>query len=330
MMAGQKPQQRFFQRILVNGREAPIFSLTRGVYIEAINLDGPQLVLNLNDLDGNLRDTMGLVSGAVLELFMGDVRGRGDAYFKSSFVVAAIRPDGRNLRVECLDAGIFALKQPSPRPRFFIEARVPDMLADLFPGYTIQTTITAKVTHHFTVGATPSSVLRKLERDLGAAIWVARGVVYCVPRNQLGGQKDGYPILEYQAQKSPHPILGFKPMYEAPAAARELQRNYLSWDTVAGLLVSPVNPGAPRKFVPGATLDELDGMGATTVQAMICDLPGNGAYVAGMTVGVRLHRLDRDAVLDESMPAKQVIMTVSHIDERNEYKCKMTTGVSQI
>ncbi|WCH25156.1 hypothetical protein [Aeromonas salmonicida] len=330
MMSDQRPQQRFFQQIKVNGKEAPTFSLTRGVYIESINLDGPQLVLNLNDLDSNLRDTMKLVSGARLELSMGDVTGRGGAYFKSSFVVVSIQPEGRNLRVESMEAGIFALKQPTPVPRFFIGVRVKDMLADLFPGYTIQTTITAKVTHHVTAGATPSSVLRKLERDLGAAIWVARGVVYCIPRNMLGGQKDGYPMLEYQAQKSQHPIQGYKPLYEAPTAAREVRRNYVSWDTVGGLLASPVNRESPRKFVPGASLDELDGMGASTVPALICDMPGNGNYTAGMTVGVRLHRINREAVLDESMPAKQVIMTVSHIDEDNQYRCKLTTGVSQI
>jgi hypothetical protein len=330
MMAGQKPQQRFFQQLKINGKEAPIFSLTRGVYIESITLDGPQLVLYLNDMDGNLRDTMKLVSGATLELAMGDVGGRGGAYFKSSFVVVTIQPEGRILRVEALEAGIFALKQPAPKPLFFIGVRVKDMLADLFPGYTIQTTLTAKVTHHIAVGATPSGVLRKLERDLGAAIWVSRGVVYCIPRNMLGGQEKGYPTLEYQAQRTAHPIQGFKPLYEAPTAAREVRRNYVSWDTVGGLLASPVNPDAPRKFVPGASLDELDGMGATTVPAMICDTPGNGTYAAGMTVGVRLHRLNREAVLDESMPAKQVIMTVSHVDENNEYKCKLTTGVSQI
>lgn len=330
MMSGQRPQQRFFQQIKVNGKEAPIFSLTRGVYIEAINLEGPQLVLYLNDIDSNLRDTMGLVSGAVLEVTMGDVSGRGDAYFKSSFAVVSILPEGYSLRVECLELGLFAIKQPAPRPLFFVEARVKDMLADLFPGYIIQTPITAKVTHHITVGSTPVGALRKLERDLGAAIWVSRGVVYCIPRNMLGGQERDYPVLEYQAQRSKHPILGIKPLFEAPNGAREVQRNYVSWDTVGGLLVSPVNEKAPRKFVPGATLDELDGMGSITVPAMICDMPGNGTYAAGMTVGVRLHRISRESVLDESMPAKQVIMTVSHIDENNQYKCKLTTGVSQI
>ncbi|WP_187172472.1 hypothetical protein [Aeromonas hydrophila] len=329
-MASQKPQQRFFQQIKINGKEAPIFNLTRGVYIESIGLDGPQLVLHLNDRDSNLRDTMRLVSGAELELTMGDVSGRGDAYFKSSFVVVSIHPNGQNLRVEALDAGVFALKQPVPAPRFFIGVRVKDMLTDLFPGYTIQTPLTARVTHHITMGATPASVLRKLESDLGAALWVSRGVVYCIPRNMLGGQEKGFPTLEYQAQQTQHPIQAYKPLYEAPTAAREVRRNYASWDTVGGLLVSQVNPGSPRKFVPGASLDELDKMGATTVPAMICDMPGNGIYTAGMTVGVRLHRMNREAVLDESMPPKQVIMTVSHIDESNEYKCKLTTGVSQI
>lgn len=328
-MAG-KPQQRFFQELKINGKVAPIFSLVRAVYIESIDLEGPQLVLVINDIDSNLRDTMGLVTGAVLELAMGDVAGRGGAYFKVAFAVVAIRPDGRRLRVEAVEVGVFAIKQPARVPRFFVGARVSDMLGALFPGYKIVTTYTAKVTHHITVGATPSAVLRKLAGDLGAAIWVARGTVYCIPRNRLGGQEKDYPVLEHRAQKSQHPILVMKPLYESPNGARETQRNYVSWDTVGGLMISPVNPTAPRQFVPGATLDELDAMGTTTVPAMMADLPGNGTYTAGMTVGVRLHRMNRDSVLDESLPPKQVIMKVSHIDEHNEYICRLTTGASQL
>lgn len=329
-MAKQQPQQRFFQRLFINGKEAPIYSLIRASYIESINLDGPQLVLVINDLDSTLRDSFGLVSGATLELTMGDVGGRGDAYFKVTFTVVAIKPEARRLRVEAMESAVYALKQPAKAPRFFTAWRVKDMLADLFPGHTIETTYTAKVTHHVTAGATPSSVLRKLETDLGAAIWVARGVVYCVPRANLGGQEKDYPILEYQAKETKHPILAMSPAYEAETAARSAKRCYVSWDTVEGLLVSPVNADAPRSFVRGTSLDELDGMGAHTVPAMTCDTLGNGNYTAGMTVGVRIHRINKEAVLDESLPAKQLIMTVSHIDEDNQYKCKLTTGVSQI
>ncbi len=329
-MAGRKPQQRFFQQLMINGKEAPIFSIVSATYIEAMSLDGPQLILNINDLDGNLRDTMGLVSGAKLELIMGDVSGRGEAYFRTAFKVVSIKPDGRRLRVEAIEATVYQHKHPAPAGTFFIDRRVKEVLMTLFQGYTINTTFTSKVNYHINMGGSAIAMLEKMARDLGAAIWVARNTVYCLPRDQLGTREKDYPVLEYQAQKSQHPIQAFKPLYNNPAAARSVQRNYMSWDTVGGLMASPVNPTAPRQFVAGATLDELDKMGACTVPAMTCDMPGNGSYTAGMTVGVRLHRLNREAVLDESLPPKQVIMTVSHIEENSEYRCKLTTGAYQL
>lgn len=324
-------QQYFFQQIKIGSKEVPIQSVSRGVYIEALNLDGPQLILMLNDTDSSLRDDLGLVDGVKLSVKMGDPNGRGDAYFSVDFVVVHVRAESTQIRVEALEATMHALKQPVTRPMVFNQMRPAAILTSLFPGYKVQSeAIKDKLTYHVTMGATPSSVLRIIQRDLGAAIWVARGTVYCIPYAMLGNQKETYPVFEYQSQASMHPIFAYAPMHKAEAAKRTVQRCYMSWDTTKGMMMGTKHPDAPRAYLPNVPFHVLDNAAAHAVPYLLCDMHGNGTYTPGMTVGIQLHRHNQDRVVDESMPRKQMIMTVSHIQERSAYKCKVTTGVSQV
>lgn len=322
-------QRFFFQRMQANGNEVPIQSIARGVYIEHVNLDGPQLILLLNDTDSALRDDVKLVDGAKLTVKMGDPNARGDTYFSVNFVVVGVSPESTQIRVEALEAGVHAIKQPATKPLAFINQKPADILKALFPGYKINAEFKDKLTYHVTTGATASSVLRLMERDLGAAIWVSRGVVNCIPYNKLAGQKDGYPIFEYQNQASKHPIFAHAPAHQAEASKRVARRHYMSWDTVAGLQKGASNQDAPPSYVPAVPAAALDNLSSHLVPTLLCDMPGNGLYCAGMTVGVRLHRYNNDRVIDESLPLKQAILVVSHIQEFSTYKCKVTTGVAQ-
>lgn len=332
-MASSSKQQLFFQSVKVNGKEIPIFNLDSGVYIEGINLEGPQLIFNFYDVDNSLRDDYGLVDGAVLSVKMGDVSGRGDAYFTGDFVVGHPIVDGDFLRVEALEKQVYAIKKKLTTPMFFNGERIAEILATLFTGYTVEvanaTSMKQRLYHHVATGSTPAAMLRLVCRDLGCAIWVARGKVYCAPLNMLGNQEKNYPILEYQAKKSEHPIFAYQAIHVAEAAARQTQKCYMSWDMVNGMQKSTAHPDAPRQILPQVPLESLNNLHIHVVPRMLADMLGNGTYTAGMTVGVRLNRFSRGAVLDESMPARQLITLVSHIEDKKSYKCKVTTGVIQ-
>jgi len=327
-------QQLFFQKITVNGTEIPIYNLDSGTYIEGINLEGPLLILNFYDVDGTLRDNYGLVDGAVLSVKMGDPNGRGDAYFTTDFVVGHPIVQGDRLRVEAIEKQVYALKQPVKTAMFFNGDKIADILAELFAGYKISiasnaTSMKNKLYQHVTAGSTPAAMLRKVCRDLGAAIWVARGTVYCAPLTMLGNQEKDYPVLEYQGQKTDHPIYAYQAIHVAEAAARQATKCYISWDIVNGMQKSTANPDAPPQILPQVPLEALNNLHVHVVPCMLADMLGNGSYTAGMTIGVRLNRFSENAVLDESMPARQLITLVSHIGDKKSYKCKVTTGVIQ-
>lgn len=330
-MANQ--QQLFFQSVSVNGKNIPIGNIDGGTYIESLNMEGPILILNIYDVDSSLRDDYKLVDGAILSVKMGDVRGRGDAYFTTDFVVGHPIVKGDKLRIEAIEKQVYKLKQLVSTPMFFNGVRVSEMLAELFPGYTVKVADDAsmkqRISHHVTTGSTPAAMLRKVCRDMGCAIWVARGAVYCSPLTMLGNQEKGYPILEYQAQKSNHPIFAYQAIHVEEAASRQAKRCYMSWDPVNGMQKSTAHPDAPRKFLPNIPQESLNNLHIHVVPRMLADLLGNGTYTAGMTVGVRLNRFSQGAVLDESMPARQLITVVSHTVGRDSYKCKVTTGVVQ-
>lgn len=331
-MANNK-QQLFFQSVKVNGKEIPIFNLDSGTYVENINLEGPLLILNFFDVDSSLRDDYKLVDGAVLSVKMGDVSGRGDVYFTTDFVVGHPIVQGDKIRIEAVEKQVFKLKKPVSTPMFFNGVRIADILSELFVGYKINVandlTMKQRLYHHVTHGSTPAVMLRKICRDLGCAIWVARGTVNCAPLKMLGNQEKDYPVLEYQTSKTNHPIYAYQAIHVGEAAARQTQRCYMSWDPVNGMQKSTAHPDAPRKILPKVPLESLNNLHIHVVPRMLADLLGNGTYTAGMTVGVKLGRYSEGAPLDESMPARQLITVVSHIEDKKSYKCKVTTGVIQ-
>lgn len=324
--------QLFFQGLATKDVELPIRHLANGSYIEHTNLDGPQLLLTMADADAALRDNGRLVEGAVLTVKMGDPGGRGDAYFASKFVVCRADPHGDHIRVEAIEAGVYLAKQPVVKPLFFNGMTAKEILGKVFPGYKVEVVgPDVKHTYHVTAGATPSSVLRLLERDMGACIWVARGAVYCVPYlDMMRRQLKGAPItFEYGRPGVAHPITGYTPLGVGTLVNRAVRRNYYVWDTVKGMVRGAADRDAPPAILTGVNAGALEVASRRLDPCLLADVMGNGQYAAGLAVAVRLHRYDKESVIDESVPPSQVIMTVSHTQTSNSYHCKVTTGVAR-
>lgn len=86
---------------------------------------------------------------------------------------------------------------------------------------------------------------------------------------------------------------------------------------------------APPSILTGVSAAALESASRRLDPCLLADVMGNGQYAAGLAVGVRLHRYDKESVIDESVPASQVIMAVSHTQTSNSYHCKVTTGVAR-
>ncbi|MGL6448802.1 hypothetical protein CF123_17835 [Aeromonas veronii] len=320
----------FFQRLTTGGQEIPINNISDGAYSEFCSMDGPQLILNLSDTDSTLADDYGLVEGAVIDARLGHTYSGGDDYFASSFTVVSATPTGDHLVIEALESGVFAVKQPEPAPRAFVGVTIKSILQAAFPGYTIEgATSTDRMSYHVQVGATVSAMLRRLSADTGHAIWVARGVVHCIPFSELLNRADKEePItLEYDGYQSKYPIQSYKPIYNSAAGDRAAKRHYATWDTVGGVIAGGQNAGSPRVMLPAATPRSLNEGIWRIDPCLDATLFGNARYKAGMTVGVRLNRLSTESVLDESVPASQTFISVTHRTVGHAYSCIASLGV---
>lgn len=332
------PEQLFFQSVKVaDGKQIPIYNVVSGSYMESIELNGPQLLLTLNDSDSSLVDDFGLIEGAVCDVRMGDSGSKARAaYFASKFAIISAVPEGDHLLISAIEKGVFDVKQPVARPKVFHNMTPAEILGDLFPGYQIvvaSTVSSERVTYHVPLGSTPSVMLRQMAKELGCALWVARGSVYCIPFQDLTARQpvDGPIKLEYQGNtaKGGYPIYAYKPIYVGKQAAREEKRQYMTWDTEGGFQISAVNEGSPRVFLPVANLNALDASVWRFTNCMTADLAGCGIFSAGLAVGVRINRMSSESVIDESLPLVQVFSVISHIQTPNSYRCAATTGIPE-
>lgn len=335
------PEQLFFQSITIEGGQAiPIFNLVSGSYIEEIELNGPTLMMDFSDVDSALADDYGLRQGAVIDVRMGDYgAGNRAAYFASKFAIVSAAPDGDHLRVVAIEKGAYDVKQPAPHTLVYQGQTPEQILGALFPGYRVEVSPDVSpdpVTYHVPAGSTPSRMLRNLAKELGCALWVARGWVRCVSYKSLleRSPKDGEIRLEYQgapssAKESSYAIHSYQPVYVQSSAAREEKRQYMTWDTVAGFQISQLNQGCPRVFLPVASPSILDAAVWRFVDCMDADLSGKAVFEAGLTVGVRINRMSKESVIDESLPLVQAIRKISHIQTPNHYRCVATLGVPE-
>lgn len=333
------PEQPFFQSVKIDGGQAvPIYNLVSGSYSEEIELNGPMLLMSFNDSDSSLADDYGLREGAVIDVRMGDAGSNARAaYFASKFTIISSMPDGDHLQLTAIEKGVYDIKQPTARTLVFGGQTPTEILTALFPGYRLEVPAdvrTAPVTYHVPAGSVPSLMLRKMAKELGCALWVARGTVYCIPYKSLleRSPKDGPIKLEYQGNTSRtdgYSIYSYQPAYVSARAARDEKRQYMTWDTVAGFQISTLNEGCPRVFLPVASLDTLDSAIWRFTDCMTADLSGCGIFAAGLTVGVRINRMSTESVIDESLPLIQAIRKVSHIQTPNNYRCAASVGIPE-
>jgi hypothetical protein len=332
------PEQLFFQSIkVVGGKEIPIYNLVSGAYTEEIELNGPVLLLTLTDTDSSLADDFGVREGAVIDVRMGDSGSNSRAaYFAAKFAIISAEPRGDHLLISAIEKGAFDIKQPTPRTKVFGDMAPADVLAALFPGYKIEVAPGVskdRVTYHIPAGSTASRMLRQMAKEIGCALWIARGAVYCFPYKDLLSRspKDGPIKLEYQGGKSKggYPIYSYSPIYVGGDAARAEKRQYMTWDTVQGFVISGVNEGCPRVFLPVASPAALDAAVWRFTSTMTAEISGSGIFSAGLAAGVRVHRMSNESVIDESLPLQQVFGKVSHIQNPNSYRCVATMGIPE-
>lgn len=320
-------EQTFFiiQKVTING-EVVDKSLFHAIsYIEHANLNGSQLMMELRDELSYFRDEKAIQNGALVVLSIGDPDITG-TLFEETFRVIKAPATGGVIKLYAMQTVIAALKVPAANPRFFNDRQPAQIALMLSNAHVEAGRINGLGTYHLDMGETPASLLREVASDHASLCHWARGKLRLIPYVEAFAQK---PLLTLEAHnnKAANPIIGFRWLNDDYAARQANTRRYVSFSMTEGVQTTAGDPSVPVEFLPLATPAQLRARLKYVRPVLEVDTPGDGRLMAGAMVRVRINKMSREDVLDESIPTNMLITRVTHHETKDNYMCKLELGV---
>lgn len=309
----------FIQALQINGQTVPTARIIETTYIERMDMTGPKLLLKIADREKYYQDDIGLDDGSQLFLSIGDADGRGEALFSDTFIVGANWSEGDTLHIEAMQADIYAIKQPVTKPEFFVSKTPAEILKTIFPEcqLVVDPNYSARQTYHVLTGATHGIMLEQLARDYGAAMWLARGKIYFKRLSTIMDATEAYKF-EYMRNASDNPLIQQYTRYRPQRRKlRELQRDYMCWDPERGMVT--IGNGYPRQFLPARLEHQLKPHNYGVMNDIDCIMSGNGQFTPGQVIKLELNRETQETLLDESVPAVQLMLGVRHYQQGKKF-----------
>lgn len=309
----------FLQSLKVDGREIPLGRVINYSYIESLDLSYPGVIIEIRDVDSFIRDDMGLKKGSIIETEMGDVNGVGDRFFSERFVVGPFPIKNGVITVEAFQESVHRLKQPAVRPIYFANKTPAQVLKRLLPELRVECSINTLGTYHLDVGGSASRLLRSMERDLGAAIWVNRGVVHC---HKLDRVMEAKPLLKMglNTQQAEAVITTHRRVNDQAIFERQQKKQYCSWSIDKGISRSNTNADrAPVMLSYPQSQQLLDNQSLYVQTVMEFETVGNSDFAPSVMLDFELIKLSATGEIDESIGSKLTIEKVTHFEQAEKY-----------
>lgn len=324
-MSNQEREYFLVQKVTVQDEDIYMAHIQSCAYIENASMEGVKLILTLMDQAGTYRDEYGLEEGAELVVTFADPGSRGDEVWIDTFVVAKPEVKDGMLIINAFSKATHSLKQPAIEPQFFSRKQPKDILAALLPGLKLDVDSYERGgTYHLLPGVPPARLIRSMARDYGSVCFIARGTVYFKSLKKLSMEEDlrienGNPNAEYSFAR--YTMLG-----ERYLDQRILNKSYVSWDTVAGMQ-SAVNgsSGAPT-LVSVEQIKALNNQHISIVPLLDVELAGNSKVQPLSVLSVLFHKMMPEEQLNEALPEKMLVNTVTHYEQGNRYQCRVELG----
>ena len=297
----------------INGQALDLDSVIQATYIETINMDGPMLTMQIRDSLTLITDQYGLTGGSEIVCEMSDLHNNAGSSFKERFTVGPPKKEGDVITIDAFQADCAKLKTPAPKARYFNEKRPGFILQQLLPGLTVVTDITDAGTYHLNEGMTPSRMLRAMARDYGAALFICRGKVYFKTLSSLKGQPPAYKVgtnrsrgkIDINIANQTRPDL--KALYE-----RNLRRQWYTFNDYGELIKGSAQAGFPSAFVSGLPGRRLDNQNAYLLPRLDMTSHGLASVFPSMLLELDIVKHDAFGEVDESLPSKLLVSTISH------------------
>lgn len=316
----------FAQSLTINDYDIDVNRIVSLAYTEYLDLSGPVIVLELRDEQSFIVDNYGLVDGTEIVIEMGDVHGVGDGLFKETFITMLYPMANGVIKIEAFQKDCYNIKTPATKALLFNDKSPKDILAALLPGLKIQSTVNGKGIYHLNPGKTPSRLLRDMARDYGAACWICRGTVYFKDLSEITSATPSM-ILGLNSNNSDVDIQRFNKINNSSLYKRVAHKHFCSWDTALGHQRSNAFKDKQNVIVAYPLTPAQLANQAIYVQPMLdVVVVGDSNFMPGLNLGLDIVKLSYDAEIDESVPAKLFIQSVTHYSQDMKYNNRMVLG----
>lgn len=317
-------QQYFIQTIAIDGEEIERDLVIRSSYMESIGLRSPLLLIDIHDSNRKINDDKKISDKTVVTITAGDPNGDG-VFFKEDFEVKDYPLVNDTIKIQAVSKGVAELLTPSTNPIYVNNDSAANIVA-IFSKMPVESKSQERtMTIHVNNGEKPAFPLMQMARESGSAIWSAKGKIYIRKYKEFNDQAPAfkYEANNPEAEKTFSKVGHIKNDYMAKQAS---DYNYIGFNSTEGFQ-SAGNSSAPTRQVSSGDPQTLANLSIGFKPKLDVECEGNHDLAAGMVLEVIIYRYDDDSLIDESVPRKMVIGSVTHHEDRVAYRSRMILGV---
>ena len=309
-----------------NGAEAGIFDLSflkEVTFVETIDLSGPRLMMTFDDTHSIIRDEMKVKERDVLEIRIADVWERDGIDQTIQFVIWTMPNAGNMITLNCMQRNVDALKQPAKEAILFTRKPTETILKRLAPGLKYDVgSFPVLEDYHLLPGERPTRLFRQMAKEKGGLCFYRRGTLVFKKLAELA-KKEVKHTYEHDNPIAKNQIIHFTRSNAKSVIKDKVERSIVGWDMVKGIVKSGKKTTKPPEFVSVSNQPTMNGLLEMPYPSVDFTVLGSGALMPGMPISLKWNIGKIDAPIDESLPAKVVIGTISHFYSAQKYYCRI-------
>lgn len=319
--------QYFLQNLVINSTPINREIVMSCAYMELDDMEGPQVEITLRDTTGRLSDNLGIKYGSMMVATLGDPEGASALWQETFFIVEA---PARNdlITVIGLSDALRKLHAPSGKAQFFTNQKPADILSALTGGSLtpVADAFNLTGTWHLNNGEEPVSVVRRMAQDNGAIAWVAKNKINV---KAINGLLQAGPRFVYETNNPRAPLLitRYQLLNADYAASSAHDFRYVGFSQTEGQQ-SAGGDTVPVKMVGDTDPNVLKNRTIGLIPKLDMEIQGNAGIGVGDVINIKLNRSDDTNTANESIPPYLVVMRVTHLETRFNYRCRVVLGVT--
>ncbi|EPH6098228.1 hypothetical protein ACS0KQ_003255 [Vibrio cholerae] len=313
-------EHQLVQSITYQGEELDLSFLKEATFIETTTLDSPKLIIEYDDKEKILRDDLAITERAVFRVVLSDPVNQDALNWEADWVVMTMpASEGGVVTFNLFLKALYDLKQPSPVARCFVKEPISKVLRQLVPNMPLDVGVfPVRLDFHLLPAQRPSRLIRQMAKELGALVFVRRGVLVFRTLKELQERKPVY-VYHYNDSRQQYQIAQYTLPNDRYVIDDLTQRRFVGWDDKKGMVYSGTHASAPIEHCGVTSKFVLDNLSKIPIPVLDAYMLGNGGLAAGDVIEIVWNRSDLERPIDESLPTIVVIGLVAHSYKEKKY-----------